>query len=146
MSSARAKGLTMCFVVRAKGFYPPPPKNKISEISLRYNGSTTGVMPWFGITEIYLYIHDAFSNAWVYNRMIWVTQKKHLQFTSCFENKRKWSGTKGRPNNETFGAGIIFFILAHSVNKMWIIREPNMLELWNKLHFEEKRTESIYHV
>jgi len=26
---------------------------------------------------------------------------------------------------------------------MWIIQEPNILELWNKLHFEEKRTESI---
>ena len=24
--------------------------------------------------------------------------------------------------------------------------EPNMLELCNKLHFEEKKTESIYHV
>jgi len=31
-----------------------------------------------------------------------------------------------------------FLILAHSVYKMWIIQEPNMLELWNKLHFEEK--------
>ena len=39
-----------------------------------------------------------------------------------------------------------FLILAHSVNKMWIIQEPNMLELWNKLHFEEKNTESICHV
>ena len=36
-----------------------------------------------------------------------------------------------------------FLILAHSVYKMWIIQEPNMLELWNKLHFEEKKTESI---
>ena len=39
-----------------------------------------------------------------------------------------------------------FLILAHPVHKMWIIQEPNMLELWNKLHFEEKETESIYHV
>jgi len=39
-----------------------------------------------------------------------------------------------------------FLILAHSVYKMWIIQEPNMLELWNKLHFEEKKTESKYHV
>ena len=37
-------------------------------------------------------------------------------------------------------------ILAHPVYKMWIIQEPNTLELWNKLHFEEKKTESIYHV
>ena len=38
-----------------------------------------------------------------------------------------------------FGAGIIFLILAHSANKMWIIQETNALELWNKLHFEEKK-------
>ena len=41
---------------------------------------------------------------------------------------------------------IFFFILAHPVYKMWIVQEPNKLELWNKLHFEEKKTESIYHV
>jgi len=46
----------------------------------------------------------------------------------------------------TFGAGIIFLIIAHPVYKMWIIQEPNMLELWNKLHFEEEKTESIHHV
>ena len=40
----------------------------------------------------------------------------------------------------------IFFNLAHSVYKMWIIQEQNTLELWNKLHFEEEKTESIYHV
>ena len=40
-----------------------------------------------------------------------------------------------------------FLILAHPVYKMWIIKEPNTLELWNKLHFEEKKkTESIYRV
>jgi len=27
---------------------------------------------------------------------------------------------------------------------MWIIQEPNMLDLWNKLHFYEGKTESIY--
>jgi len=41
---------------------------------------------------------------------------------------------------------LFFFILAHPVYKMWIIQEPNTLELWNKLHFEEKKAESIYHV
>jgi len=41
---------------------------------------------------------------------------------------------------------LFFLILAHSVYKMWIIQEPNTLELWNKLHFEEEKTESIYHV
>ena len=32
-----------------------------------------------------------------------------------------------------------FLILAHPVYKMWIIKEPNTLELWNKLNFEEKK-------
>ena len=40
----------------------------------------------------------------------------------------------------------IFLILAHPVYKILIIQEQNMLELWNKLHFEEKETESIYRV
>ena len=46
----------------------------------------------------------------------------------------------------TFWRRNYFLILAHAVYKMWIIQEPNMLELWNKLHFEEEETESIYHV
>jgi hypothetical protein len=29
---------------------------------------------------------------------------------------------------------------------MWITQEPNTLELWKKLHFEEEKTGSIYHV
>ena len=29
---------------------------------------------------------------------------------------------------------------------MWIIQEPNKLELWNKLNFEQKKKESICHV
>jgi hypothetical protein len=33
----------------------------------------------------------------------------------------------------------IFFILAQPVYKMLIIQEPNTLELWNELHFEEKK-------
>ena len=38
-----------------------------------------------------------------------------------------------------------YLILARPVYKMWIIQEPNRLELWNKLHFEhKKKTESIY--
>jgi len=38
---------------------------------------------------------------------------------------------------------LFFLILAHPVYKMWIIQTPNALELWNKLHFEEKKTENI---
>ena len=29
---------------------------------------------------------------------------------------------------------------------MWLKQEPNVLELWNKLHFEEKKTDSVYNV
>jgi hypothetical protein len=39
-----------------------------------------------------------------------------------------------------------FLILAHPVNKMWIIQEPNTLESWNKLHFKRKQKEIMYHV
>ena len=39
-----------------------------------------------------------------------------------------------------------FLVLAHPVYKMWIIQEPNTLDLWNKLHLEEEKTESIYYV
>ena len=48
----------------------------------------------------------------------------------------------------TFLAPELFFFLslAHTVYKMWIIQEPNMLELRNKLHFEEEITESVYRV
>ena len=35
---------------------------------------------------------------------------------------------------------LFFLILAHLVYKMWIIQEPNKLKLWNKLHFEGKKT------
>ena len=46
----------------------------------------------------------------------------------------------------TFGAGIIFLILAHPVYKMWITQEQNTFELWSKLHFEKEKAESIHHV
>ena len=39
-----------------------------------------------------------------------------------------------------------FLIFGTPVYKMWIIQEPNTLELWNKWHFEEKKTKIIYHV
>ena len=52
-----------------------------------------------------------------------------------------------RTRSLTFWCRIfLVLILTRPVYKMLIIQEPNTLELWNKLHFEEKRTESIYHV
>ena len=41
---------------------------------------------------------------------------------------------------------LFFLISAHPVYKMWTKQEPNTLDLWNKLHFEEEKTESIYDV
>ena len=41
---------------------------------------------------------------------------------------------------------LFFLILAHPVYKMRILQEPNTLDLWNKLHFEEEKTESICRV
>jgi len=38
------------------------------------------------------------------------------------------------------------YILAHSVGKMRIIQEPKNVALWNKRHFEEKKTEIMQHV
>ena len=38
-----------------------------------------------------------------------------------------------------FGVGIIFLNFSTPVYKMWIIQEPNTLELWNKLLFEEEK-------
>jgi len=47
----------------------------------------------------------------------------------------------------TFWSRNYFLKFSTSVYKVWIIQEPNKLELWNKLHFEEeKKTESIYHI
>ena len=39
-----------------------------------------------------------------------------------------------------------FLIFSAPVYKMRVLQEPNTLELWNKLQFEEEKTESIYRV
>jgi len=51
-----------------------------------------------------------------------------------------WWGEK----KSNFLAPEFVFILAHPVYKMWIIQEPNILELWNKLHFEEEKKRRVY--
>ena len=52
-----------------------------------------------------------------------------------------------QPRLLTFWRRNYFFkFLAHPVYKMWIIQKPNTLELWNKLHFEEKKKRRVYTV
>jgi len=62
---------------------------------------------------------------------------------SYIKNVRVWDPTA---HFNLLAPELFFKILAHSVYKMWIKQEPNKLELWNKLHFEEKKTESIFHI
>ena len=38
------------------------------------------------------------------------------------------------------------YILAHPLGKMRNIQKPNKVALWNKRHFEEKKTEIMHHV
>jgi len=64
---------------------------------------------------------------------------------TCHMHRLSHSSWSDHPIN-LLAPELFFLILAHSVYKMWIIQEPNTLELWNKLHFEEEKTESIYHV
>ena len=41
---------------------------------------------------------------------------------------------------------LFFFNFGTPVYKMWITQEPKKVALWNKRHFEEKKTESVHHV
>jgi len=56
-------------------------------------------------------------------------------WTSCLLSKNT--------NINLLAPELFFFILAHPVYKMWTIKEPNKLELWNKLHFEGGKKECI---
>ena len=68
-------------------------------------------------------------------------------FLSTINQNLSWGTTFAMSHHFFLLAPELFFlILAHPVYKMWIIQEQNTLELWNKLHFEEEKTESIYHV
>ena len=43
----------------------------------------------------------------------------------------------------TFGCRNYFLNFSTPYIKMWIIQEPNTLELWNKLHFEEEEKRRV---
>ena len=89
--------------------------------------------------------------------------KSHLQFSVTINTEanvltlsfieRLWQLVTMRVFKKTskvYGSFILlapelfFLILAHSVYKMWIIQEPNTSELWNKLHFEDRKKRRVY--
>ena len=57
-----------------------------------------------------------------------------IHFNIIFPNFIRLKYTKAFHFN-LLAPELFFLILAHPVYKMWIIQEPNKLELWNKLHF-----------
>ena len=65
----------------------------------------------------------------------WVRTIKHVEWYWCGLCDHWFDPVFNLLAPELF----FFLILAHSVYKMWIIQEPNTLELWNKLHFERKK-------
>ena len=94
--------------------------------------------------------HQHPSSAWSFSSMfsVWSIHRIFCLLKMCDVSQRAHTPTRARIMCMlTFWSWNYFFlILAHPVYKMWIIQEPNTLELWNKLRFEEKITESIYHV
>ena len=108
------------------GFLPAAMKNVHkceTQMDLHKNKAVDTVLP-----RIYIWLHYTLQTQHTSRR--WYTSDIHIVTIDV----------------EPFGAGIYFFNFSTPVYKMLIIQEPNMLELWNKLHFEEEKTESIYHV
>jgi len=75
---------------------------------------------------------------------------QQCNFWGLFVNEQTENYKTNTNKNKSFQFNLLapelfFYILAHPVYKMWIKQEPNMLELWNKLHFEEKKRR-VYNV
>ena len=61
---------------------------------------------------------------------------KILQDTGNF---RQILSTPTHKHINLLAPDFFFLILAHPVYKLWIKQEPNALELWNILRFEEEK-------
>jgi len=84
-----------------------------------------------------------FRNCWHYapdqKVDVWIILR--LVYASCvLLHCIIWRHNATRSSLTFWRRNYFFLILAHTVYKMWIIQEPNTPELWNKLHFEEKKT------
>ena len=85
-------------------------------------------------------------------KMLWI-RIRNMEKISCLNRAPIWpvsiitnSCTHSSIFINPLAPEFFFLILAHSVYKMWITQEPEMVALWNKRHFEEKKTESVQHV
>ena len=82
-----------------------------------------------------------------FNAIIRKNSQKYLRGRGSVEQKFAVACVGQTGSINLLAPELFFFLnLAHSVYKMWITQETNTLELWNKLYFEEKKTENIYHV
>jgi len=92
------------------------------------------------------------------HRELYLHDSQHFQQTDIYAcsgirtrnpSKRADTDPRSRPRGHwdrlnLLAPELFSFILAHPVYKMWIIQEPNTLELRNKLHFGKKRR--VYNV
>jgi len=78
-----------------------------------------------------------------YNRMKYNTSKIH----DCLVNANPYLIRNRDSQTPNLLAPEFYIeILAHPIYKMWIIQEPKKVALWNKRHFEGKKTKSVQHV
>jgi len=94
------------------------------------------------------YVHLHFSRSLCYNAEGNRDSSETFVDLSIHESAMRHIPDDGNPHQQclTFRRRNFFLNFSTPVYKMWIIQKPNSLELWNKLYFEEEKTESIYHV
>jgi len=65
---------------------------------------------------------------------------KGTKYVTIMKQNAFWRGLNGEyiPCLKYLTPELLLLILEHPVYKMWIIQEPNTLELRNKMHFEEE--------
>ena len=70
----------------------------------------------------------------------WYAKERHYMINHLHENVKTYKmAVEIRIMILSFWHRNYFFNFSTPVYTMWIIQEPNTLELWNKLHFEEEK-------
>ena len=107
------------------------------------------IMEWCGMNMLWTKIHHKIKELfWLFTNFTNLINARNMDniethFTFRQQNKIKLNNNNNNNEELTFWHRNYFFflILEHIVYKMWIIQGSNTLELWNKLHFEENKTE-----